>query len=345
VLSEFGLFLGRKRNRYVVRNGDAKNEILSTDVEQLHILNPGVSLSISALRLALSNQTLVVLGSRNGWPHGFVIPAKISGTIKAKREQFLAYHDFRGAVLAKKFASGKSFNQRNLLKLLWKNRVKTEPALAEKMYKASEEVERLAREIDAIEGSSVDKIRTDVMNREARASKEYWDAVSNLFPEELKFPGRKTRGATDPVNAMLNFGYKAILFVECWKAVYYSGLDPYAGYLHADRPGKPSLALDLMEEFRQHVVDRVLFSIFSKKMLKVDEIMVFDEAKQQQRLNKQTIQVLIGEITGQLESEVAYGRNSGERCYMKNVIQNQSRAVVSYLMNPSKEYDPFELAW
>jgi len=342
VLSEFGLFLGRKRNRYTVKNGEDKKEILSSDVEQIHILNPGMSVSVSALRLALTNQTLVVLGSRNGWPHGFVVPTKISGTIRGKREQFLAYQDFRGATLAKKFASGKSFNQRNLLKLLWKNRVKTEPSLAEKMYKASEEVETLAREITAIEGNTVDKIRTDVMNREARASKAYWTAVSNLFPDELKFPGRKTRGATDPVNAMLNFGYKAILFVESWKAVYYSGLDPYAGYLHADRPGKPSLALDLMEEFRQHVVDRVIFSIFSKKMVKIDEITEYNEAKKQHRLSKQTIQVLISEITHQLESEVAY---NGERYLMKNVILNQSRAIVSYLLNPSREYSTFELIW
>jgi CRISPR-associated protein Cas1 len=342
VLSEFGLFLGRKRNRYVVKNKEEKKEVLSTDVEQIHILNPGIALSISAMRLALANQTLVVLGSRNGWPHGFVVPAKISGTIRGKREQFLAYQDFRGAALAKKFASGKAYNQRNLLKLLWKNRVRTEPSLAETLYKASEEVEKLARETEAIEGDSVDKIRTDVMNREARASKEYWTAVANLFPAELGFPGRKTRGAADPVNAMLNFGYKALLFVECWKAIYYAGLDPYAGYLHADRPGKPSLALDFMEEFRQHAVDRVILSIFSKKMLKAEEITEFDGVKKQQRLSKQTILVLAREITGQLENDVAY---RGERCKLKDAIQNQARSLVNYLMNPAKTYATFELAW
>jgi CRISPR-associated protein Cas1 len=342
VLSEFGLFFGRKRNRYVVKSNEDKKEIPSTDVEQIHILNPGVSLSTSALRLALMNQTLVVLGSRNGWPHGFVVPAKISGTIRGKREQFLAYQDFRGAFLAKKFASGKSYNQRNLLRLLWKNRVRTEPSLAETLYKASEQVERLAKEAEAIEGANVDKIRTDIMNREARASKEYWTAISGIFPAELGFPGRKTKGATDPVNAMLNFGYKALLFVECWKAIYYAGLDPYAGYLHADRPGKPSLALDFMEEFRQHTVDRVILSIFSKKMLKTEEITEFDEAKKQQRLSKHTIQVLVREITGQLESNIAY---RGERCQLKDAIQNQARSLVSYLISPSRPYSTFELAW
>ncbi len=51
------------------------------------------------------------------------------------------------------------------------------------------------------------------------------------------------------------------------KAVSYAGLDPYAGYLHADRPGKPSLVLDLMEEFRQQVVDRTVITLLSKRVL------------------------------------------------------------------------------
>jgi CRISPR/Cas system-associated endonuclease Cas1 len=77
VLNEFGLFLGRRRNRYIVKNDKNKKEILSSDVEQIHILNPGITVSISALRLALKNQTLVVLADRVGWPHGFVTPAMI----------------------------------------------------------------------------------------------------------------------------------------------------------------------------------------------------------------------------------------------------------------------------
>jgi CRISPR/Cas system-associated endonuclease Cas1 len=111
------------------------------------IASPGITVSISALRLALKNQTLVVLADRVGWPHGFVTPAKLSGTIRGKREQFLAYQDFRGSFLAKRLAAGKLCNQRNLLKLLWKNRVNTESPVADKMYSSAEEIETLAKEI------------------------------------------------------------------------------------------------------------------------------------------------------------------------------------------------------
>jgi CRISPR-associated protein Cas1 len=343
VLNNFGISLGRKRNRYVIKNDEVRHEIVSSSVEQIHLLNPGISVSVSALRLALSNQTLVVLGNANGWPHGFITPAKLSGTVRGKREQFLAYHDFRGAFLAMKFASGKAFNQRNLLKLLSKNRTKTEPSIAEILNKASEEVEMLARTIMCITNNdNIDKIRSQVMNIEARASKIYWNAVSILFPLQLSFSGRKNRGASDPVNMMLNFGYKAILFVEAWKAIYYSGLDPYAGYLHADRAGKPSLVLDFMEEFRQHVVDRVLFSILNKKMLKIDNIMEFDETIKQHRLSKQAIQILVNQITQQLESKIVY--NNGN-CKMRNVIHNQARRVLRYLLSPSNGYCTFELLW
>src|SRR5204862_398077 len=69
--------------------------------------------------------------------------------------------------------------------------------------------------------------------------------------------GREGRGATDPLNAALNYGY-GILYAQVERALLLAGLDPYAGFLHADRPGKPSLVLDLIEEFRQAVVDRTL---------------------------------------------------------------------------------------
>ncbi|MEM3085441.1 MAG: CRISPR-associated endonuclease Cas1 [Nitrososphaerales archaeon] len=341
VLSEFGLFLRRKRNRFQLSGKDIKKEFLSNDVEEIHFLNPGVGVSISAIRLALENEIFVVLGSRSGWPHGFVIPTKISGTIRGKRAQFLAFSDPRGVHLARRFAQGKARNQRNLLRLIWKNRTRTEPELAEKLYKASEHVDEISKEFGSINGNSIDKVRVDIMNVEARASKAYWDAISPLIPEELKFSGRKTRGATDPFNAMLNFGYKAILFPESWKAVYYAGLDPYAGFLHADKPGKPSLALDLMEEFRQHTVDRVLLTIFSKNMLKIDDIMD-KESTVQPRLSKNTIKVLTERINEQLDDNVQY---NGSKIPLKNAIVNQARGITNYLLGANREYVPFELVW
>ena len=75
----------------------------------------------------------------------------------------------------------------------------------------------------------------------------------------MEFFGREHRGATDEVNSFLNYGY-GILYSQVWGAVLNAGLEPFAGFLHVDRPGKPSLILDMVEEFRQPVVDRTVIA-------------------------------------------------------------------------------------
>lgn len=84
-----------------------------------------------------------------------------------------------------------------------------------------------------------------------------------LLADHVSFEGREHRGATDQVNAALNYGY-GILYAQVWGAIMNAGLEPFAGFLHVDRPGKPSLVLDLIEEFRQPLVDRPVIAAFNK---------------------------------------------------------------------------------
>lgn len=343
VITEYGSFLGRTHNRFIVKNHQNKDEILSNKIDQIYFLNTGTSVSISAIDLALKNNSLIIFGRLNGWPYGFVTSPKFSGLVQGKREQFLAYHDKRGVRLAKKFASGKMKNQKNLLKLLGKNRTKTEMSLSERMNESAEKIEKGIENLMLIpEDKTVDSIRTDIMNREAIAAKIYWSTVLDLFPQELMFKGRKTRGATDPVNMMLNFGYKAILFVETWKSIYYAGLDPYAGFLHADKHGRPSLALDLMEEFRPQVVDRIIFSIITKRVLNKDNVSEYDNDKKQHRLTQLAIKTIFEKISDQLESRIPY---NNQHFKIKDIISIQARNITSFLRNRSKDYIPFEILW
>ena len=150
---------------------------------------------------------------------------------------------------------------------------------------------------------------------------------------------------------MLNLGYKAVLFVECWKAVYYSGLDPFAGYLHADRPGKASLALDLMEEFRQQVVDRAIFSILTKRILSFNEICQPSEDNTLNRLSRFAIKVIFEQITSRLNAEVVTHSDhdtnvkSVTSIKLKNVIQRQAINVANYLIDPSRTFSSFRFSW
>jgi CRISPR-associated protein Cas1 len=98
---------------------------------------------------------------------------------------------------------------------------------------------------------------------EARAAARYWRAFAGLLPRELGFPGRQGRGAVDRVNRALNYGY-ALLQNRIWLAVHYAGLEPSLGLLHSGRRRTPGLVFDLMEPFRQPVVDRTLLGLIGR---------------------------------------------------------------------------------
>jgi len=341
-LDDFGIFLGRKRNRFVVKEHDEKREFVADEVESIICTSSGVAISSSALSLAAKNNIQVVFARYSGWPYAILMPTTLTGSVRARREQFLAYNDTRSFLLAKGFVRGKLKNQANLLKLMAKNRRDTDPSLAEALYKAGKSIDETMERIWREKALNINAGRQRLMNLEAEAARTYWDAVKRILPAELGFEGRITRGATDPFNVMLNFGYQAILFPEVWKAVCYAGLDPYAGFLHADRPGKPSLVLDLMEEFRQQLVDRTVIGMLSKKMIKPDEIMAKKGEARGRLLSKKAVEKLVEGLLERLEASVMFG---GRRGPLKSFIYSQARAVTRFLIGDSTEYSPFILGW
>jgi CRISPR-associated protein Cas1 len=341
VLDEFGVFLGRKRNRFVVRKEGEKREIVADDVDSIICCSSGVAMSASALRLAVKNNIQVVFARYGGWPYAVLMPASMTGSVRARREQFIAYNDERGFVLAKRFVAGKLVNQANLLKLMAKNRRRTNRVLAERLYRAGREIDEKNRQVELERGLNIDEKRQRLMNLEAEGARIYWDAVRLVLPAELRFQGRKTRGARDPFNAMLNFGYQTVLFPEVWKAVSYAGLDFFAGYLHADRPGKPSLVLDLMEEFRQQVVDRTLIGLITKGVLKPGEVLAVEVVEEGRVLSRKTIKTLLTSLQERLDAEVMF---DGRRAPIKRFIYYQARRVARFLLREG-DYAPFCLGW
>jgi len=340
-LDDFGIFLGRKRNRFVVKRQDKKDEIVADDVDSIICTSQGVSVSASALNLAITHNIQIVFAKYSGWPYAILMPTAMTGSVRARREQFLAYNDERGFVLARSFVVGKLMNQANFLRLMAKNRRPTDPELAERIYKAGRVVGEVATRVNVVERGKVDEMRQELMNLEAEGARSYWEAIKQILPTELNFPGRETRGAKDPFNAMLNFGYQTILFPEVWKAVSYAGLDPYAGYLHADRPGKPSLVLDLMEEFRQQIVDRTVIGLITKNVIKPDEVLAVEALEEGRVLNREVVKVLLASLQERLDAQAMF---DGQRAPIKSFIYHQARRVVRFLLRETG-YVPFSLGW
>ncbi|MAD43643.1 MAG: subtype I-C CRISPR-associated endonuclease Cas1 [Oceanospirillaceae bacterium] len=110
-----------------------------------------------------------------------------------------------------------------------------------------------------------------LMGIEGDAANAYFSVLQHrIRAEGFQFNGRVRRPPTDAVNALLSFAYSMIT-QDCIAALQGVGLDPYVGFLHQDRPGRPGLALDLLEEFRAGWADRLVLTLINRQQLKVKD--------------------------------------------------------------------------
>ena len=185
----------------------------------------------------------------------------VSGNILLRKAQYRSSEEHtRKAQIARSFVIGKIANCRAVLQ----RNARDHPEKAGS--EAKEAVDALSGSLRcASECTDVDTLR----GVEGMAANYYYgvfDGMIHVDEDSLRFRNRSRRPPLDRVNALLSFIY-TMLVHDCVSALEGVGLDPQAGYLHADRPGRPSLALDLMEEFRSFVADRLVLSLINRRQV------------------------------------------------------------------------------
>jgi CRISPR-associated protein Cas1 len=345
IVEEFGAFVGKHSERLIVTKGEEKlSQAPLLHLESVLIAGHGVSISADAVRECAERGIPIHFVSGTGTAYASLYSAGLTGTIVTRRAQLEAYKDVRGLRAALAFASGKIQNQANLLKYMGKYRKETAPELYEELRLRADEVMEHVIELEQLlrlpevceEGTAtIDDLRADIMGVEGRAAKRYWGAVKQVLPEACEWPGREGRGATDPVNGALNYGY-GVLYGQVERALVLAGLDPYAGFAHADRPGKPSLTLDFIEEFRQPVVDRTVFGLVNKGV-KLEQ-----DPEGRKRFTPETAKMLAGKILDRLESNEPY---EGKKCPLRVILQSQARHLATFLRGERTQYEAFVMTW
>lgn len=192
------------------------------------------------------------------------IEGPVSGNVLLRRAQYRAAEQPDEIVLG--IVSAKIANQRAVLQRALRDYGAEMPE--ERRNRIADVVQRQARILRrvAFANEGVDMLR----GAEGEAAQGYFavfDALLRSPDPEIRFLGRSRRPPLDPVNALLSFLY-TLLAHDCRSAAEGVGLDPAVGFLHRDRPGRPSLALDLMEEMRPILADRLALSLINRRQLR-----------------------------------------------------------------------------
>lgn len=206
--------------------------------------------------------------SPRGWYYCSVLGEK-NRNVLLRREQFRFADDGNAALpFARSFIIGKIYNCRWVLE-----RTKRDHSLRVNSERIAAQSEKLRQSLLHIgECLSIDGLR----GVEGLAAKEYFFAFDDLIlrnKNDFFFQERSRRPPLDRMNALLSFVY-ALLSADCIAALQGVGLDPYVGFLHTDRPGRASLALDLVEEFRPAIADRFALTLVNTGAVKPSQFEV-----------------------------------------------------------------------
>lgn len=307
-----------ERGRVVVatKNNKEALSVPSGHVARI-VLAGSVGFSAGTRSWALANGISVTLLSRRGSYLG----ALVSGATDARLLRAQLAASTPGSELslsvARQIIDGKLQNQHTLLSRF------VDPDSATVVSESQAQMKQLLVHIDSCSTPS------ELLGTEGMAARFYWEAVGALVPSGI-FEGRASRPPPDVVNAALGYGY-AILAGECTTACRIAGLDPSFGLLHAESGRRPSLALDLMEEFRPLVVDQVVVELCRRDTLSPDQVRA-DTARGGVLLTEKGRRALVAGIEDRLLT-VSHHVATRTKLTYRRQIQVQARSLVRAILN------------
>jgi CRISPR-associated protein Cas1 len=255
------------------------------------------------------------------------------GNVLLRREQYRRADDpATTAAVARAVVTAKVINARNVLLRSLRDHApggdgdRRQPAATE-----------LAKLLDALDRSGdADQVR----GLEGLAARLYFEAFDDLIRQQrdrFAFAGRSRRPPLDPINALLSFLY-ALLRHDVTAALEGVGLDPQVGFLHRDRPGRPGLALDLMEELRPLLADRVALSLVNLKQVRPEGFTTSESGGV--AMDDETRRTVISAYQQRKQDEVTHPF-LGEKTTLGLVPHLQARLLARHLRGDLDGYPPF----
>jgi len=266
-ISTHGSTLKRDHDSFLISNQEGKNEIPAEKVDAI-IISANALISTQAIRLAIEKQIHLVVADWSGNPFARVWVSSQGRAADLRRLQYLNQETIIGLRISTDIVTRKIKQQRKILLELKNNRKKKISELEGAISTLNDILQKLREEHEEI-------TKDRLLGLEGWCAKKYFRAVSAVLPERWKFEERSQHPAKDEFNAALNYIY-GMGYSSVEKIIVLSGLDPNAGFYHADSYGKPTLSYDIMELVRP-LMDQSIVSLFTKKIVREDWFEIQEE--------------------------------------------------------------------
>lgn len=321
-LLEQGATLGKSGERLVVRRREGEEvSVRLLDVSHVSLYG-NVQVSAQAIRALAEREIFIFHHTYGGWLTA-VTGGVLSRNIELRVRQYrLADDPDRALPVARAIVVGKLRNQRTLLR-------RNHPAVPRAALDELTRLARLAQEV-----SSIDRL----FGIEGMAARIYFTHFPGMLRDPMGFEaaGRQRRPPPDPVNALLSFLY-GLLVKDAVRSLLAVGLDPYRGLYHRLRAGRPSLALDLVEEFRPLVADSVVLGLVNNRVIGEAD---FIRRGKSCALKEAARRTVIRSYEARMDTLVRHPLFGYQVSY-RRVMEIQARLLARAIAGELPEYRPF----
>jgi len=287
------------------------------------VLVGSVGITTPAMQALLLNGTGLTIINHNGRLLGRLMPPTLKN-IALRQQQYQRGRDPNFCLkLSKSFITGKIRNEGVIVSRLRRRNRAIPQDISDRIHQARKQVQK-ANDLAELRGI------------EGKSARMYFLAFRQSLQRDWQFGNRSHHPPKDEVNALLGLAY-TLLCDNMVTALEVVGLDPYEGFFHADKYGRPALALDIMEEFRHVIADSVVLRLINKRILKPKDFQVKDDGYflKQQALSKFFI-AYQHRIQTEITHPVYHKKLSYQKCF-----EVQARLLRKVIEGNEDAYKPF----
>ncbi len=322
-VTEVGARIEKEYHRLLITKND--EVLIATPLSRIDkvVLVGGVGATTPALLSLLDAGVSLSFVNRSGHLRGRLTPPTVPNA-PLRKAQYLKEEDPAFCLaLSKAIVRGKLHNSRTLMMRL-KRRHHIQGPWLKRLDDALAQIGRV-QSLAALRGI------------EGSAAKAYFAHIRQAVRPEMRSQKRSRRPPKDPFNALLSLGY-ALLYESIISALEIVGLDPYIGFFHADKYGRPALALDMVEEFRAPIVDSLTLTLINKRMIQPRD---FDPgADGGVYLSRRARRIFFREFSDRLEVRTLHPV-AGRRLTYRQWFEVQARTLARFIQERTEDYHPF----